>query len=248
MVADDEPGGQARRESRMREEVAAFLTIVRHGEPAWDDEGGAIEDPGLTPRGTRQAEAAGAALARRRQDALFASPLQRAQETAAAVGRATGLTPTTADGLAEIRVGTRGLKQEEVDRYFVDALNRPLDELWNGWPGSGETFHDFHERVTEELARLLGSFGIVATQNGDFTVWSPPPEPLSILLTAHGGTNAVLVTHLLDVRPVPWEWLRFECELASYSVLALRSIGSDHHVWSLQNFNEIDHLNQASVR
>ncbi len=244
----DVPGGQAQREARMRDDVAAVLTIVRHGEPAWDDDGGAVANPGLTRRGVRQAEAAGAALGSRSHDALFASPLQRAQETAFAVGQATGLEPATAPGLEEIRVGTDGLSQEQVDAYFTSAVNRPLAEHWNGWPNSGETFREFHRRVTEELARLLGESGIVATSTGDFTLWSPPPQPCSIILTAHGGTNAVLVTHLLDIRPVPWEWLRFECELASYSVLGLRSIGSGHYVWSLQNFNEVGHLTQAGLR
>jgi len=244
----EEPGPQARRESRMRDDVAAVLTIVRHGEPDWDVREGKVENPRLTPRGIRQAEAVGAALAGRSHDALFASPLRRAQETAAAIGRATGLASATAAGLEEIRVRTGGLRQDEVDEYFTQALNRPLHEQWQGWPGSGETFHDFHRRVTEEIGRILGAFGIVARRNADFTVWAPPPEPRSIVVTAHGGTNAVLVTHLLDIRPVPWEWLRFESELASYSVLALRSIGSDDHVWSLQNFNEVDHLKAGGLR
>ena len=62
------------------------------------------------------------------------------------------------------------------------------------------------------------------------------------MIVAHGGTNAVLATHLLDVRPVPWEWLRFESQLAAYSILQARALGDERHVWSLVNFNELDHL------
>ena len=67
-------------------------------------------------------------------------------------------------------------------------------------------------------------------------------------VVAHGGTNAVLLTHLLDVRPVPWEWMRFESELASYSVAQARRISEPGHVWSLQNFNEIGPLRDAGLR
>jgi hypothetical protein len=50
------------------------------------------------------------------------------------------------------------------------------------------------------------------------------------------------------VRPVPWEWLRFEIELAAYSVVHARPIGPQGLVWSLQNFNEIDPLVEAGLR
>ena len=58
----------------------------------------------------------------------------------------------------------------------------------------------------------------------------------------------VVPTHLLDIRPVPWEWLRFETELAAFSVLRARAIGPDGFTWSLQNFNEVDQLEQEGLR
>ena len=58
----------------------------------------------------------------------------------------------------------------------------------------------------------------------------------------------MLLTHLLDVRAVPWEWMRFESELASFSVVQARTIGDQGHVWSLQNFNAIDPLRGAGLR
>ena len=82
----------------------------------------------------------------------------------------------------------------------------------------------------------------------EFGVWRIPEPRPRIAIVAHGGTNAVALTHLLDVRPVPWEWLRFESELAAFSVLQARAIGPDGSVWSLQNFNELDHLRAAGLR
>mgnify|MGYP003409244974 CR=1 FL=1 len=61
------------------------------------------------------------------------------------------------------------------------------------------------------------------------------------------GADTDRLTHLLDVRPVPWEWLRFESALAAYSVLQARALGGEGNVWSLQNFNELDHLRAAGL-
>ena len=47
---------------------------------------------------------------------------------------------------------------------------------------------------------------------------------------------------------MPWEWIRFESELAAFSVLQARQVGPEGFVWSLQNFNEIDPLKAAGLR
>jgi probable phosphoglycerate mutase len=224
------------------------ITLVRHGEPDWLPGGGtSVENPGLTPYGRAQARAVADALAERGVDAIYVSPLRRAQETAAPLSEATGMAATTLAALAEIDAGATGMTQEEVDRYFVEALRRPLIEHWEGWP-EGESFRAFHRRVVEGTAEMLARHQIRAERAHDFTVWQIPPGRLSIAVVAHGGTNAVLLTHLLDVRPVPWEWMRFESELASCSVAQARRISERGHVWSLQNFNEIGPLRDAGLR
>ncbi len=86
------------------------------------------------------------------------------------------------------------------------------------------------------------------TKEHDFTVWEQPKRPETIVIVAHGGTNSVLLTHLLDIRPVPWEWLRFESELAAYSILQARPMGQRGCLWSLIDFNEVDHLRAARLR
>ena len=68
------------------------------------------------------------------------------------------------------------------------------------------------------------------------------------MVVAHGGTNAVALAHLLDLPPVPWEWLRFESELCSYSIAQARPLGPQGLVWSLQDFGEVDHLTNAGLR
>jgi len=241
-------GPAAQRERDARERRHTTLTLVRHGDPDWAPGGGpSVEDPGLTPYGRRQADAVAAALARTPVDFLYVSPYRRSRETAEPIARATGRAAQVREGLAEIGVAVAGLGQEDVDRYFQAASRRPLAEHWDGWPGA-ETFHAFHARVTSALGTLLAEHGIHPTREHDFTVWSAPELPVSIVIVAHGGTNSVLLTHLLDVRPVPWEWLRFESQLGAYSVAEARPLGERGSVWSLQNFNEVDHLRAAGLR
>jgi len=240
------PAAQREREARLRRH--ATITLVRHGDPDWAPGGGAaVDDPGLTRFGRRQAEAVASALARTPVDALYVSPYRRSRETAEPIAKAAGREAQVVEGLAEIGVAVAGLTQEDVDRYFQEASRRPLRDHWTGWPGA-EPFGAFHTRVTGALESVLARHGIRPFHEHEFTVWSAPEPAPSIVVVAHGGTNAVLLTHLLDVRPVPWEWLRFESQLAAYSVAEARPIGEKGSVWSLQNFNEVDHLRAAGLR
>jgi len=244
-----EAGAQARREARQREEALAHVILLRHGEPDWFPRGErAVADAGLTHRGQQQASEAARAIARDRVDAVYVSPLRRAQETAAPLAALLGRAPTVVPDLAEISIeAASGLTQIEVDHYFMEALRRPLAEHWEGWP-RGESFRDFHGRVCSGLEGALKHHGMTSTREHDFTVWEQPTRPFTAVFVAHGGTNAVMLTHLLDIRPVPWEWIRFESELAAYSVLQARPIGTRGCIWSLQNFNEVDHLRAAGLR
>lgn len=238
-----EPGATYHAERRRREGSRAQITLLRHGEPDWAPGGGAsVDDPVLTEYGRHQAELAAAALARDRVDRIFVSPYRRSQETAAPLAAALGLEPETIPDFREVGVNVSGLtSQEEVDAYFVEAMGRPLAEHWEGWPGA-ERFDEFHGRVTRALVEVLARHGMRPAREHDFTVWEVPEPGPHLVVVAHGGTNAVLATHLLDIRPVPWEWIRFESQLAAYSVLQARSVGPNGHVWSLVNFNELDHL------
>lgn len=242
------PGAAARREERLRLDTQVELVLLRHGEPDWTPGGGpSVTDAPLTARGRAQAEAAAARLAGERIDALYASPLARARETAEPLARAAGVETVVVDGLAEIGIELAGLSQTEVDSYFRQAARRRLRDHWSGWPG-GESFRDFHARVTRTVSELLGRHAVGRDSEDEFTVWTLPPQRHRIVIVAHGGTNAVALTHLLDIPAVPWEWSRFEMELAAYAVVQSRPVGMTGFVWCLQNFNEVDHLRAAGLR
>jgi broad specificity phosphatase PhoE len=230
------------REQRFRREVPFELLVVRHAEPDWEAvrrEGGDQEDPALTAFGRQQAADLAEHLRGLPLAAVYCSSLARARETAAAIAAPFQLTPTVVSGLAEIGVPLlKNASQTEVDAYFLAAMKRPLRDHWQGFPGGGEPFDAFHARVTTAVGTVLAPYGVHARDRDGFAVWSAPARAhtLRIGVVAHGGTNGVILAHLLGIAAVPWEWMRFETPLAAYSVLALRAFTEEGYIWSLQQF------------
>jgi broad specificity phosphatase PhoE len=223
------------RERRVRDGLPLQLTVIRHAEPDWSSDAG---NPKLTERGRRTARQLADHLREWQFAAVVCSPLRRARETAALVADVQNIEPVVLDDLAEINVPLKGnISQAEVDAYFRTAALRPLTQHWEGFPG-GESFHAFHKRVTTAITEMLNPYGVHVQEAEGFQIWNSPPRPnmLRLAVVAHGGTNAVLLTHLLGITPVPWEWIRFETPLAAYSVIGLRPLNDQAHIWSLQQF------------
>src|SRR6516162_1322111 len=229
---------QEQREARARENLPVELVLVRHAEPDWERAFETASDPGLTDLGRKQAARVADHLKHRPLAALYCSPLERTKETAAVVGAAQQLKADIVPNLEEIRVPVlQYASQTEVDAYFAAAARRRLEDHWEGFPG-GESFHAFHERVTSGIESVLAHYGVHPSTTGNFTVWNAPARghTLRIGVVGHGGTNAVILAHLLGIPPVPWEWCRFETPLAAISNVALRGISDEGYVWSLQRF------------
>jgi broad specificity phosphatase PhoE len=234
MASDNITITQEEREQRLRRQFPIELFLIRHAEPDWTSQ----TDPGLTEHGRRTARVLAQHLREIEFSALLCSPLRRARETAAPIAELKEIQPVIVDGLAEISVPLNGnLSQSEVDAYFRSAASRPFNEHWQGFPG-GEPFREFHRRVTSALTDVLKPYDVHPHESEGFDVWSSPARTntLRLAIVAHGGTNAVALTHLLGIAPVPWEWMRFETPLAAYSVVGLRAINSRAHIWSLQQF------------
>jgi probable phosphoglycerate mutase len=216
------------------------IVFVRHGEPEWSRDGLTVDDPRLTDRGLRQAELLAERLADERFDQLLVSPLRRARETMAPVADRLRIEPTVADWLAEIRNPQwEGTPAENVERIFAETRVRPADQHWEGLPG-GESFRDFHERVTRGLDSLLADHDSERLP-GDPPLWRLSAPERRVLVVAHGGTNAVSVGHLLGIPPVPWEWERFINFHTGVSTITPIEI-STAHSFSLRRLSDLSHL------
>lgn len=217
------------------------ILLLRHAQPEWNRDGLSQVDPGLTEKGRRQAALAAERLATERFDELLVSTATRSQETAVPVRERHPDTPTEDRAwLHEIRMpgSWEGTPAEEVERAFVEARDRPREVWWEGMPG-GESFRDFHARVTIGLEAELEEVGV--TYDADLGLWNVPREAPRLLMVAHAGTNSVVLGRLLGLQPQPWEWERFASNHASLTVLRSAPIGGAH-IFSLQSFSDVSHF------
>ncbi len=137
------------------------LLLLRHGETPLSVQrrfAGRTDTP-LSPHGQAQAAAAAQALASRgRVDAVVASPLRRAQATAAVCARALGLPVSTVADLRETDFGDwEGLTFAEARARGPAELQAWLDDPAVAPPG-GESFLDTQHRVLPALAGLLAAW------------------------------------------------------------------------------------------
>ena len=216
------------------------LVLIRHGEPEWVRDGATVDNPPLTERGLSQAERLAEHLRDLEVDDFFVSPLVRAQQTAAPLAAVLGRQPVTLPWLAEIAAPNwEGTPAEVVERAFAEGRGRPLDEQWDGLPG-GETFRDFHVRVTTGLQALVEATGAAQTSVHP-PLWDLAAPGRRVVFVAHAGTNSVMLGHLLGIEPVPWEWERFVLAHSSLSRIEPIEIGGGHS-FSLTRLSSLDHL------
>ena len=216
------------------------LVLIRHGEPEWVRDGASVGNAPLTERGRQQAALLAEHLRGLEVDELFVSPLVRAQETAVPIAEALGMAAVTLPWLVEIATPDwDGTPADVVAQAFVEGRNRPLEQQWDGLPG-GESFRDFHVRVTQGLQALLDERGVVQTSRHP-ALWKLADPSHRIVFVAHGGTNSVALGHLLGIEPVPWEWDRFVLAHASMSRIEPSEIAGGHS-FSLTRLSGVEHL------
>jgi len=179
------------------------LILVRHGQSTYNAEHriqGQL-DPPLTDLGRREAGAAATRFQAGEVVGFYCSPLARARETAAAIGRALGREAEPVPGLMEIGLGTwEGRTGAE--------LAREEPELWAQWTdfsswdlvprGEGRTA--FTNRVSTTLHDL----------------WARHPEG-DVVCVTHGGVVQVALHEAIG--RVPDGQFPFRIENASISVL-----------------------------
>jgi len=200
------------------------LIVVRHGQTHWNVEA-RIQGQGdslLTDEGIAQAEAIAARLAGEPIDAVVATDLGRALETARRIVRRTGHAIATDRRLRERAFGHgEGMTYDEVDRAYPGAFARVRDVDPDFVIPGGESRRQFHERVRE-------AFDAIAAEHAGKTV----------LVVTHGGVLATFYRHIHGIdlgvaHPIA-------ITNASYNVLR-----HEAGRWSIETWSDSAHLDGA---
>ncbi len=138
--------------------MTTHIVLIRHGETAWNAERrlqGHL-DIALNAEGLRQADALGAALAGEHVDAIIASDLQRAHQTALAVAAGRSMTVVQDPMLRErCYGGFEGLLYADIEQRFPVEFAawqaRDIDSVMPPGARVAESFRQFYARCTAAI-------------------------------------------------------------------------------------------------
>jgi 2,3-bisphosphoglycerate-dependent phosphoglycerate mutase len=195
-----------------------ILYLIRHGESAFNAQGriqGQL-DPPLSDLGHRQGAALAKALAALPINAVFASPLQRARDTAAPVAAEMGLDLRTLDDLRELNAGVfQGRTWPEVHDLFPAEASRWTSQDPDFRIPDGESRRELMQRGRQALETIKAG------------------GEKQVAVVSHGGILAAALKALLEV---PAQRNPFSFFNASISKLSW-----DGQV-RLVTLNQIEHL------
>jgi 2,3-bisphosphoglycerate-dependent phosphoglycerate mutase len=141
----------------LNDDALTRVVAVRHGETDWNVQTriqGQL-DIALNAAGREQAQRLGRALADEQFDAVYASDLRRAADTARAVAERVGLPVRTELSLRERGFGSfQGLTWAEVEQHHPEASRRWRQRDASFGPPGGETLTVFYQRAVSALAAI----------------------------------------------------------------------------------------------
>jgi probable phosphoglycerate mutase len=197
-----------------------ILLLVRHGESRFNAEGrvqGPLDVP-LSDLGRRQAAAVAQRLADEPLDAIVASPLTRALETALAIAARHELAIETDDRLKEIHAGSfQGLTHAEMAARFPEEERR--------WTAREADFRIPGGETRRELA-VRGRAALEAIRESGRRY---------VAVVAHGGVLTAALKSLLEI-PAHRGPFHF------YNAAVTRLIWNDEPI--IDVLNETEHLRE----
>lgn len=215
--------------------MATNLYLIRHGEAVSNVEpiiGGDKGCRGLTERGLAQA----AALARRLErgeitaDALYASDLPRARQTAEAVAGALRLPITFDPELQELRPGEADGMHVDEARARFGTFERFFTEFYTPFAPGGESWGSFIARASAALDRLI------RTHRGQ-----------TVVAVCHGGVIECSFFHLLHLGPQARGRAAFHVRNTAITHWREVETRDERREWQLVAHNDHWHLNESSL-
>jgi probable phosphoglycerate mutase len=156
------------------------VLLIRHAIPIRRELESGIADPELANDGLKQADLMAQYLASEKLHAIYASPMQRAQQTAQPLASVQGLSITTVDGVAEY--------DKNSNQYVpVEELKAKNDPRWQEmlrgeWTSTDETEDEFIKRIVVSIEEIIANH---ASQR--------------VAIVCHGGVINAYICHVLGL-------------------------------------------------
>ena len=201
------------------------IILVRHGQTEWNEGSAAGQhfrgrvDIALNATGVAQARSVAKRLSEVEIDAVYASPLQRAAETARPIALAHDLSVEPFEGLLDINYGRwGGCSHKDVAAEWPELYDRWLTAPHLVQIPGGESLSGVRERVIEGLDAILDRHdrGIVA-------------------LVGHQVVNKVLICALLGLENSAFWRIRQDTG-------CINRFDHDGSVCTVLTLNEVGHL------
>jgi len=157
------------------------VLLIRHAIPIRRELESGIANPELATEGLKQADLMAQYLASEKLHAIYASPMQRAQQTAQPLAAVQGLTITTVDGVAEY--------DKNSNQYVpVEELKAKNDPRWQEmlrgeWTSTDETEEEFISRTVSSIEDIITNH---ASQR--------------VAIVCHGGVINAYICHVLGLK------------------------------------------------
>ena len=205
--------------------------LIRHGDPDYANDT-------LTPLGHQQAKCLADALDQTSIDALFASPMGRAQATALYTSKGKGMPVETLEWLHELNGNYEG-QLWSWNMHGTETLSRPTALSVDEW--HLEIVYGPHmQRVVAPFYNSFDAFlaGYGYEREGfRYRIRRTAPETLTLF--CHAGVVLTLLAHVLHI-PLPVSYSQFGCDPSSVTTIDMEEAGG-HGVFRLTGLNDMSH-------
>ncbi|SCY52940.1 histidine phosphatase family protein [Butyrivibrio sp. INlla14] len=220
------------------------LIFVRHGDPDYQHDC-------LTETGRQQAASTALRLHDEKIKAIYSSPMGRARETASFTAKDHGLDVQNLDFMHEIWWGDKDPDIEDSRKIpfeghpwsiaYKALTSEPSyagEKSWEEHPYfKNNICMDYFDRINTGIDNLLLQYGL--KREGDFYRCVQENSD-TIALFAHGGSGAILFSHLLAISfPIVLTTLPFG--VCSVSIFAFDAMEGEMAIPRLELFNDMNH-------
>jgi broad specificity phosphatase PhoE len=161
------------------------LILVRHGETSWNEthKFQGFSDIELSSKGKSQAQSLAESLKGQKLEAIYTSPLIRAQQTAEQIARYHDCPVILDEGLKELNQGQlEGLTAEDLRQGYPEFLRRWIQEPESTHLPKGESLGELQRRAWAAIEQILRKH----------------PEG-TVVVVGHSFVNLTILCRLLEV-------------------------------------------------